>query len=530
MSKYNGKIAIDLGTTNCVITHIDEKGEINIVPNKDGGTLTPSFIYMKQDKETMRYKYMVGSKAKEMIFEEPYNVVSSYKPHMGTKDIIKKIDSKVMTAQHCSMLMLRYLKQSAEKHLNQIISEAVITVPAYFTEAQKASTKSAAELAGLNVMQLLPEPSSAAYYYSKAEQDRDKLILVYDLGGGTFDISIVMVGREVNSVVAVRGDHYLGGDDIDKALAYKIFGKSYEKANQDNKDIMSKKAELAKIDLSSQYSKQPKADKDKIITLVNYNKKNIKISYADLEDIMNGILGKTFNMIDTLIQEAGLDIHDIEEVILVGGSTKLKYVSEKLNEMSDWKVLDDKIDPDLAVGKGAGIYLKALLDNKENELINVTPMDIGIEMDDGTFSSIIQSGLQIPITLSKTFSNIRGDQDITLNLYEGTHLQAKENEKIGELIIEVPKGTNPGEYVFDVTIKVCKDGTLDCRASSQALKRTKRLKIKREYRDILDDMSTMSDIIDNDQDMNKQQSQQTKQTKPTTKPITKTSKTLNVGW
>lgn len=488
--KYTG-IGIDLGTTNCVVTYVDDNGKVCKVPNKDGYDITPSSIYVSEsgevDKKTgkPKIKYTVGQKAKNLLLSEPTNVISSFKPYMGTKHVLKDLHGRAFTAQHCSMLLLKYLKDSAEKYLNESIEKAVITVPAYFTENQKSATITAAKLAGLKVLELLPEPASSAYYLAKAKpsaNEDDSIVLVYDIGGGTFDTSLVLVAK-TNTVLDISGDHYLGGDDIDKIILETTFPGNTSDLSQDEYEQALKIAELGKIEICDIYNaykgngkqRYPSKPTTLLYSSINEKYENVRMTYKTFITAITPLIDKTIDIVVDLVKRSGLEVSDIKEVLLVGGTSRIPLISERLKELGSWDVIDNRVDPDYAVGMGAGIYLRSILD-KKTDLINVTPSPIGIELDDGSMKVLLEASRQIPCSASDYFAPVRPGEKMILNVYEGFGKTAKDNQCIGQLILEPQSQSN-----FSMNVRVDKSGTLHVKMIDDATNKVTTIPIIREY-------------------------------------------------
>ena len=471
-------IAIDLGTTNSVVGAIQDDGTEVIVKNLDGETSTPSFIWVKENKGTDTIDFIVGKKAKELMSEDPEDVLSSYKPSMGTNKIIKIVKRRSFTAKLCSAAVLQYLKRSAEADLNSIVTKAIITVPAYFDDKQKQETRAAATLAGLEVIQLVAEPTAAGFYYGKIGKDKvDKNILAYDLGGGTFDVSILLAQADGDVIVQrVGGDKHLGGDDVDQALAKRII----EKASEDNKELIEKivndtslferfirRAEEAKITLSKAYREGKKQSR----TTVNIPKnklteefpETINVSLKEFLDVLKPFIDRTISITQDIVNQAGLEI---DEVLLIGGSTKLPLIREGLidllqNPKFDIEYFDDYLlDPDQSVALGAREILKDYLNNNEISITDAVSLPIGIEMATGEFKPIIGSGTPLPARGTYDFTNPDDNQrQLTFGIYEGVSKLAKENHQLGEVAVEI-KPSLRGKVKGLIKILVNREGLI----------------------------------------------------------------------
>lgn len=501
-NKYPGKIGIDLGTTNCVVSYKGVDNKLHLIDNQDGKTITPSFLYMKATKVAGKNKvsYLVGDKAKAMVSSEPQNVLSSYKPYMGTNKVIKELAGKKATSLHGSMLMLRYLRQSAEKYLNETIIEAVITVPAYFTENQKSATIEAAKLAGFTKVNLVPEPSAASFYYTKRDME-DKIVLVYDLGGGTFDLSLVCLMEYDNIVLDIDGDNHLGGDLIDVALARTILGEIFENASVNTQEKYIRLFEKIKIKVSDMIVDP---DTDTIgtrieipISTVDKRYKNITVLVSEIDTIIKRVLKRTEEVLKRLLSRTSVAIDEIEEVILVGGSTRLPQVKELLQLFNkNWKIIEDRDFPDYAVGYGAGIYLEHLVNKNKSSITNVIPMPIGVGLINGEMDILLQASTQMPCSALKTFTNGDNSGELHINIYEGFSKIAEDNERVGYLSIKLPEVIQRGKYNIDVSLRVTADGVLKAKMVDQSTGDTKQINIVREYSSLLDDVQNLSNNLD----------------------------------
>ena len=491
-------IAIDLGTTNCVCSYVDENGEINIIPNKEGGLSTPTFIHVKP--EGTKIKTEVGEKAKEHLSDDPSNVLYSFKTFMGTKEVIKRtVVAGSLTALHCSYLMLRYLKESAEEYLERNISSAVITVPAYFDESQKSATKTAAKMAGLEVSHIVNEPTAATFYYGlESDSGEPKTILAYDLGGGTFDVSIIQVIDENCVVIGTAGDNKLGGDDIDKIILQYILNECKIRINKPDKEYEEKLlriAERAKRELCDEINLKDKSDETVQIfvpTKETHDNEPDDVEYITIqldretfENMINPIVQRTMLSVQQALDNSFIDVEELDEVILIGGSTRVPYIRQGLSdflkdERFDKEYFDDyQLDPDLAVGLGSGMFLKHILENRLENLTDIVTKSIGVADSDGQLIPILPVGRTLPASRSKVLYNSYDYQeDFNLILYEGESLVANRNVNIGKIVIPImpsPKGTS------QVMIKCMMgtDGTLKIQAMAGSI--MKDIVIERNY-------------------------------------------------
>lgn len=492
--KLKNIIGIDLGTTNSVMTAIDDKGKLVVLNNRDGKDKTPSFVWVKVDEDTNKVTYSVGERARKRMETDPLNVVSSYKPYIGTMKVIKEIRDTKFTAQQASAIVLRYMMQSAKQELGTSDIKAVITVPAYFNEHQKSATKMAAVKAGINVLGIIPEPTASALYYTnKEELDEDgEFVLVYDIGGGTFDVSIVHVTKEDATVQGVNGHRHLGGDDFDNALAFYIVNKSKTIKNLESLDIkgreiLVRRCEEAKRTLMNLYSKDKKKNHKVVVDLsglMNDNEEKIELTLNEFEENTKDFVERTMKVVDELIEKTDIDVELIDNVILVGGSSRLsgvrKALSKKFPKFEEDYFDKYAVDPDLAISMGATLYAEMLVNKTENSVANTLPMSLGVELNNGEFSVILNEGDLIPAVRSDNYKNSLDNQTkVEIQIYEGKSNIAKNNTKIGQIEIEIPEGYKAGDYNILVSFSMTADGTLSIKAVPET-GRPKRLKIERE--------------------------------------------------
>lgn len=509
MSKFEGKysdaIGIDLGTTNCVVSILDSDGNPHNIPDEEGKEIIPSFIYFYEDEENNKIKYLVGNRAKAMMSEDPNNVVSSYKTYMGIKDtktgkspIIKTIKGKSLTAETCSTLMLAYLKDLAESYTGNKINKAVITVPAYFSEAQKSATMQSAKNAGLEVLKLINEPTAAAYYYNKElnKGENSKVVLAYDLGGGTFDLSLLNLERDENgidttsNVIDVSGDAKLGGDDIDRAIASFMNDCSLNSLlqNEESEKII-REAEDCKKYLTTEYFGGKKT-----VTYKPKNKELKQVTMKEFLNILEPFINRTMELTKAIVEDSNLK-DDINDILLIGGSTRLPLIREKLIEYFDGrfdiKYFEDYIvAPDFAVAYGARVVMKNIIDNEDVQVSDVVSIPIHINTTEG-LKTILDKGHPIPSTVRYTFYNTEDNQSfIDVNIYEGFGINADspENTIIGTISIPVtpsPKGTIP--VLTKMTIN--KDSLLSIEVRANGKREV--LHIKRHFEDGVESVSTV---------------------------------------
>lgn len=532
IGKYTGCIGIDLGTTNCVVTALDCDGQPVLIKDEDGQSIIPSFIYFYEDEDTHKIKYKIGNKAKDMMSICPNDVISSYKTFMGKRDkktnsspIIKVIKTKELTAETCSLLMLAYLKKIAEDFMQVKVDKAVITVPAYFSEAQKQATIFSAQNAGLQVLKLVNEPTAATYYYNKElkENEDNKIVLTFDLGGGTFDLSLLSLerdedGKPESNVIAVSGDANLGGDDIDKAIASFIAGKPI--ATIDDKEQVEKIIRIAedcKKYLSIQYSE------DEMDAVYKPSEKGLKsVKMKDFLNLIKPFVDRCLKLTKEIVMSNDLK-DEIEDILLVGGSTRLPLIREGLIKIFDGRFNMDYferyiVSPDFAVSYGARTVMKNILDEEDVNLSDIVPIPIHVETETG-LETILKKGQPVPSIVRKAFLNSTDYQSsIKINIYEGFDILASNNTLLGSVTIPI-KPSLKNTIPVMVRIKVNKDFVLE--VSIKVENKTKVLKIERHFNsndtdvnDVLEEMSTEKDIASNSTSkQNKSKSKENKESK-----------------
>lgn len=530
MNKYEGYIAIDLGTTNSVAFVSDNQGNSVIIRNSENELLTPSFVWFLEDDMTGKVKYKVGSLAKSKMITDPENVVCSYKPLMGDNTIIKKVFGHRLTPEHCSALVLKYIKNCAEEQIGSLIDNAVITVPAYFTDVQKEATRHAAKQAGLNVLRLVAEPTAAAYHYGKANVSKDqgvKTVLTYDLGGGTFDISLINIMSDGSAqVLGVGGSKHLGGDNVDISVATYIAKKAnilpkngkFEELDINTQEILTRLGETVKVTLSKQYyvgrDTHCPANVLDVIDVKSYpNAKNVKITPKEFLNILEPIIDTTIEILDTTIMENNIDVLTIDEILLVGGSTRLPLIREKLIEfMVDNGVSEDKfplsyfddyiVDPDHAVAHGAFLVMKDIVNNQDNNLVDVVPQPIGVKLYDGTMNVVIRKGSPLPsigrVALTNQFV---GQTEMLIEVYQGMNRLAGNNQLLGT--VSVPINSTIAQGAESINVKITVDRKGDIKVTALGATRHV-LKINRYFDE---DTMTVDDIMN---DMSNKESLSTK--------------------
>lgn len=445
-------IGIDLGTTNSCVAVMDG-GTYTIIPNSDGERTTPSVVNIKENGEVV-----VGTIAKRQAITQPDSTVSSIKTHMGENYKVN-IHGKEYTPQEISAKILQKLKKDAESYLGEEVKEAVITVPAYFTDAQRQATKDAGEIAGLKVERIVNEPTAAALAYGIDKKSNEK-VLVFDLGGGTFDVSVLEIGDDVVEVLATAGNNHLGGDNFDKKI---IDWLAEEFKKQNGIDLRNDKmayqrlkdaAEDAKKKLSTTLETQISLP---FITVDANGPKHLetKLTRAAFNELTKDLVDMTKGPVQTALKDAGLTTKDINEILLVGGSTRIPAVQDWVKSYFG-KEPNKGINPDEVVAAGAAIQAGVIKgDVKGVLLLDVTPLSLGIETLGGVFTKIIEKNTTIPTKKSQVFSTAVDNQpEVGIMVYQGERAKAVDNQKLGEFslggILPAPRGVPQIEVTFEI--------------------------------------------------------------------------------
>ncbi len=494
-----GKVlGIDLGTTNSCMA-IYEGKEAKVIPNKEGKNTTPSVVAFTDKGEVL-----VGDPAKRQMITNPKRTIYSIKRIMGMMcneekaqeakkrlpyEIVDRngacaveVDGKVYTPQEISAKILMKLKEDAEAFLGQEITEAVITVPAYFNDAQRKATKEAGTIAGLNVLRIINEPTSAALAYGLDKKTAEKIV-VYDLGGGTFDVTILETGDNVVEVLATGGDAFLGGDDFDNRIIDWLVDEFKKETGIDLKqDIMAlqrlkEAAENAKKELSSAMETEINLP---FITADQSGPKHLvkKLTRAKFESLIEDLVDKTITIAEGVLKDSGLSKDEINEVVLVGGSTRIPMVQEKVKNYFG-KEPNKSVNPDEVVAIGAAIQGAVLKgDVKDVLLLDVTPLSLGIETLGGVMTKIIEKGTTIPVKKTQIFSTAEDNQPaVTIHVLQGERELAKDNKSLGQFTLEgippAPRGVPQIEVTFDIDA----NGILTVSAKDKATGKEQQIKI-----------------------------------------------------
>ncbi len=468
-------IGIDLGTTNSVVA-VMEGGKPTVIANAEGMRTTPSIVGFSKTGERL-----VGQLAKRQAILNPDKTIASIKRHMG-EDYKKNIDGKDYTPQEISAMILRKLADDASAYLGEKVTSAVITVPAYFNDAQRQATKDAGKIAGLDVLRIVNEPTAAALAYG-LEKDKSEKVLVFDLGGGTFDVSILEIGDGVHEVLSTSGDTHLGGDDFDKKIIDWI---CEEFKKQEGMDLTNDKqamqrikeaAEKAKCELSSVVETTINLP---YITADANGPKHLELTLtrAKFEDLSHDLLERCKKPVEQALKDAGLSKNEVDEVVLVGGSTRIPAVQQLVKEYTG-KEPNQSVNPDEVVAVGAAIQAGVLAGEvKDIVLLDVTPLTLGIETLGGVMTALVPRNTTIPVSKSQVFSTAENNQTaVDINVLQGERPMASDNKSLGMFRLEGIAPAMRGVPQIEVTFDIDANGIVNVSAKDKATNKEQKITI-----------------------------------------------------